>query len=134
MRASQSGGSPHCRICSVINEEPNASHPNPVEDVQHILTACVGTAKIRETILPKIETAVGLSKSSVDFSSIKNSPHTLTQFLLDCTSLNLSNSLRVNFGDPNLKNIFTEARHYINAVHLERIRKLSEIEKKRKNG
>ena len=106
---------------------------SPEEDIQHILTACVGTEQIRETILPKIEAAVGLCKFPVNFSTIRDSPQTLTQFLLDCTSFNLNNSSRINIGDPFVKNIFTEARHYINAVHLERIKKLAEIEGKRRN-
>ena len=129
MRSSQSGGSPHCRICS-STEHSDELQPAPEEDISHILTECVGTKEIRETILPKIEAASRKTKCPIDFQVIKKSPKILTQYLLDCTSLNLNNNMRVNISDEAASDIYREARHFIHAVHLERARILKVLDKK----
>ena len=63
---------------------------------------------------------VTTAKSEVDVEKI----FTLTQFLLDCSSHNLENNVRIAACDPTVEDIFVQARHIINAIHCERIRKI----------
>ena len=71
---------PYCRLCS-----------SPCEDTKHILTECRATADHREKLLPELLNIV----ASIDpFSKILDlstlTTQVLTQFILDCGSLNLS--------------------------------------------
>ena len=67
---------------------------------------------------------VGSAMSEVDEEKIFTDPATLTQFLLDCTSHNLENNVRIAACDPTVEDIIVQARHIINAIHCERIRKI----------
>ena len=52
---------------------------------------------------------------------------TAAQFLLDCTSLNLPNDLRISNSAPDVTKIFVVARQYCFAVHSERIANLTSL-------
>ena len=54
-------------------------------------------------------------------------PDTAAQFLLDCTSLNLPNDLRISNSAPDVTKIFVVARQYCFAVHSERIANLTSL-------
>ena len=54
-------------------------------------------------------------------------PDTAAQFILDCTSLNLPNDLRISNCAPDVNKIFVVARQYCYAVHSERLSKLTSL-------
>ena len=56
----------------------------------------------------------------IDILSILEDKKILCQFLLDCTSLNLDNNIRVNVDDPAAREIFRQSRKLVAAVHAER--------------
>ena len=68
----------------------------------------------------------------IDILSILEDKKILCQFLLDCTSLNLDNNIRVNVHDPAAREIFRQSRKLVAAVHAERMRRLKDWEKTRK--
>ena len=139
VRADQSGGSPHCRICPP-SAAASDSDPSPAEDLQHILTECAATEEPRSRILEGLEKCLSTSTVTIpgpgqlgkvycDIKSLDKS--TLTQFILDCCSLNLPNSVRISVSDPKRTEIFKLCRDLCYSVHSERLRKLRE---KDKNG
>ena len=115
VRAAQAGGSGHCRLCGFI-----------LENIDHILK-CPSTAEAKMATMEQLSIAVQQTKCWIDFQSLTNSKH-FTQFVLDCTSLNLPNNFTVNTCDSALNNIFEAARKMVHAIHSERLRKLKKIE------
>ena len=113
-RAAQSGGTGQCRIC------PSGQ----IEDISHVLTQCSATEDVRKNILNEVETITRKAKSSVDFTAVTNNNITLTQFILDCTSLNLENGERIHINDPHVTVLFNMTRKLCHAIHSERMRKL----------
>ena len=116
-KASQSGGSPHCRACGDVNTK---------ETVSHILTSCCAYNEIRKIKLEEIEDVCKTLKTRIEFEKVSDDKNQLCQFLLDPTSLNLKN--RVNNCDPNLNNLFKISRslcHSINTARLKILKSLS---------
>ena len=112
---------PQCRLCSSFSLSPA-----PSEDIQHILTRCRGTAEVRDKLMPEV-----LNTVSKHFSSNKILEHhdhrTMTQFILDCSSLNLSSSTRIDPNHPDIFHVVRACRDMCYAVHAERIRKLKAL-------
>jgi hypothetical protein len=77
----------HCRIC-----------PAELEDIEHILVECRGTAEVRD----------------------------LTQFILDCGSFNLINKYRLSYENPRICEIYRVARNWCFGIHMERNRILKQ--------
>ena len=69
------------------------------------------------------------AKSDININKIVGVPSILTQFMLDCTSFNLENDTRVHMSDPAALEIYSHARHFINAIHSARLRKLELLKK-----
>ena len=101
----------------------------PIEDIEHVLTQCVGTSDTRRAKLPVLLSLAATAKSNINLEKISNNTSILTQFLLDCTSFNLSNDTRISVCDPTADDIYREARHLINAIHCERIRRIKSMTK-----
>ena len=119
---------PHLKMlyCSLCFATPNTvppSHPAPVEDYQHILTQCRATA---DTRMDKLATLVNTVACHSNNNSILSnpSPSLLTQFMLDCTSLNLSTDMRIPPNYPGYLDITRQCSVTINAIHRDRRRQL----------
>ena len=97
------GGSPHCRCC----EEPEGNN-RKTESLSHILTQCTMYNDVRQRIFLQMEIVCKQSKSEVSFKEISSNPRNLTQFLLDCTSLNLPR--RINQNDEICEILFNLSR------------------------
>ena len=54
VKSDQSGGSPHCRCCTVPDK--------PAEDISHILTSCSAYSEIRNRIMAEFEMCVANQK------------------------------------------------------------------------
>ena len=95
----------------------------PVEDYQHILTQCRATA---DTRADKLATLVNTVAYHCNYNSILNtpSPTLLTQFMLDCTSLNLPKDMRIPPNYPGYIDIARQCSIIINAIHIDRRRQL----------
>ena len=72
------GGPPHCRLCQ-----------ESIEDLEHIIAQCSEYSGVRDSILDEIEKICSEKKSVIDFEEIRKTKKHLTQFILDCSSLNL---------------------------------------------
>ena len=108
------GTSPQCKLCHA-----------PVESLDHVLTGCLGTAETRRRILPDLLNVV--SQVQPMSSILSSQSNYLTQFILDCTSLNLPNSFRVPTHNPRVSEIFKVSRDWCYAVGRERQRLLKLI-------
>ena len=119
LRSSNSNNvlSPHCRL-------PGCDAP--VEDVVHVLT-CPATSSVRTTLLNQLRNICLSSVSQIDFDSIAQEAQTLTQFLLDCSSENLSISQRMKRDDPDLLQVFIISRRIINSTHQARLKLLKSV-------
>ena len=105
------GSSPHCRLCHA-----------PVEDIEHVLVRCHCTADIRDCLLPEILNTV---KAIQPRCAILDKQHPyLTQFILDCTSLNLPEPYRIPAHHPHVGLIFRMSRHWCYAATKARARLL----------
>ena len=119
--AKERGGDPQCRLCP---SSPVA--PAPDENLIHILTRCRGTDDTRQRLfqeLFKVVSAVSPSNQLLE----KCDHLTLTQFILDCSSQNLPNSIRIPPNTKYMAPIIRICHSLCYAIHTERIRKLKEL-------
>ena len=108
-KAERSGGSPHCRSCPETSPK--------TESLNHILTECFAYQDTRKRIFPEFIEACKTTKSKVSFEDILRNSETLTQFILDPTSITLDK--RVHINDPALP-----SRDYCYTVNSIRMQKL----------
>ena len=114
------GVQPYCRLCQLLTP-----HPAPSEDYEHILTRCRATADTRGRILPQLLNTIS---DNLPSNWLLSSPahNLLTQFILDCCSLNLPR--RFNINDHDSQKIFQLSRdlcYYIRKTRTEKLRLLS---------
>ena len=103
---------PACKLCQA-----------PVESVEHVLVSCQATAEVRRRIYPELMNVVSKVQPN---SHILNNPSApdLTQFILDCSSINLKENTRVPAHNPGICQIYTLSRDWCTAVSNERRRQL----------
>ena len=109
----------HCRLCQQISP-----HYLPSEDTMHILTRCLATADTRQRLIPDLFNTLSQFAPNHIFLTLTPSHDSLTQFILDCTSLNLSNSARIPSSHPGYKNITRQCSEIVHAIHMDRSRQL----------
>ena len=112
-------GSPHCRICTDIDTPDQVK---PIENVEHVVSVCSATSNARAKSLSKIIGLLPLSKTNININKLLTDTATLTQLVLDPTSLNLPNDVRIHPDDPIASEIRTLSRDLCYSVHTERIR------------
>ena len=112
------GVEPHCRMC----QELSIQQP-PEEDLVHLLTRCRATADTRHRIMPELLNTVA---DSIPNNKLLTNPthEVLTQFILDCSSLNLPNTVRVPTNHPGYIQITRQCSNLINGIHKDRTRQL----------
>ena len=108
---------PACKLCLA-----------PVESTEHVLVSCSATADIRQRILPELMNTVAHVQPN---SYILNNPPAsqLAQFILDCTSINLEERIRIPAHNPGVSQIFRVSRDWCYAVSSERARLLHKKQK-----
>ena len=119
--ANDRGIDPQCWMCQVLS-----THPSPTEDLVHLLTMCRATADTRNRILPELLNTVASSDPSNSLLTSTNHD-TLTQFILDCSSLNLPANTRVPPNHPGFVNITKQCSNLINGIHKERTRQMKAL-------
>ena len=87
-RAKYQGGSSQCRLCTVSDLTTENT-----EDLVHILTICNTYRETRLRILLQMEILCLRARNDINFQIILENRKQLTQFILDCTSLNLENRI-----------------------------------------
>ena len=103
--------SPKCKLCDA-----------PVESIEHVLTRCLATAETRRRILPELLNIVSQVQPSCAILNLQQGH--LTQFILDCSSMNLPNCFRVPTHNPRISEIFKISRDWCYAIARERQRLL----------
>ena len=103
------GANPQCRLCSA-----------PVETSEHILVQCRSLHEVRERLLPELLNTVASVHPTSQIILNTTTPY-LTQFLLDCTSLNLPNLYRLSRQIPGIHRIFRIARDWCFGIGLIRL-------------
>ena len=115
------GSDPHCRLCSSLS-----GHTGPVEDIEHILTKCLATSDTREDRLVILMNTIAYPCSDNNIL-LTQSSKVLTQFILDCSSLNLPNDMRISPDHPAFTDITRHYSYYVHAVHKQRTRQLKAL-------
>ena len=116
--AADRGVDPFCRLCQSM------AHPQtPAEDLVHVLTRCRATMDTRNMYLPEVLNAVAqyypYSKLSCNLTH-----DILTQFILDCSSLNLPTDIRIPSNHPCFTQITRQCSIMIHGIHRARTRQL----------
>ena len=115
------GTDPHCRLCSCMSFQQPAE-----EDLMHILTRCRATAETRSRILPDLLNL--LAQYHPNHGLLLQHAHsTLTQFILDCTSLNLPSSHRISPKHPLYRDIARKCSDIVYAIHTDRAQQLKNM-------
>ena len=101
--------SPACSLCDA-----------PVESIEHILVVCRATSEVRNRLLPELMNVVASVQPTCQI--LKNNPTAsiLSQFILDCTSLNLPESIRVPAHNPGISAIYRVSRDWCFAANSDR--------------
>ena len=122
MKAEYQGGSPNCRLC--YDSTKNRGY---TEDIKHILTVCSTYSEVRCKILSNMKTICENSESGIIWDDLQENKSLLTQFILDCCSLNLPR--RFNINDQECQKIFTLSRdlcYHIKKTRIEKLKQLSD--------
>ena len=111
---------PYCRLCLA---QISPTQPPQIEDLVHVLVTCNATNDTRSRVMPDLLNVIcdHFPKNMI----LNMPPHaTVAQFIIDCSSLNLNNSTRVNHDHPAFTMITRQCSTYVYAIHSERIRQL----------
>ena len=115
------GQSTSCYLCKI--HEPD--RPSPTEDMIHILTACRATSYTRAKYIPELlNTLAKIFPENALLNSRNQSQ--LAQFLLDPTSLNLPQKIRVSPVHPGLCNVLSMCRITCYAIHRDRTKQMTQ--------
>ena len=105
--------SPACTLCHC-----------PLDSTDHVLTACSATLDVRSRLLPELLNTVAKVQPSCALLDNHTDTAILTQFILDCTSINLPDRYRVPAHNPEVSNVFSISRDWCFAISSERTRLL----------
>ena len=78
--------------------------------LMNMLIQCRGTSEVRERILPTLYNVVSDVQPTCRLLLFNHPPSILLQFILDCTSLNLPNDIRIPAHNPRVSEIFQVSR------------------------
>jgi hypothetical protein len=112
---------PHCCVCKA-----HSHHPAPGEDLVHLLTRCRATADTRDRIMPVLINTVAQYFPSNGLLSNPNHG-SLTQFILDCSSLDLPTNIRIHPSHQGFTSITKECRNLVYSLHQDRSRQMKAL-------
>ena len=110
--------SPACDLCD-----------SPTDSIEHALVSCKATAEVRSRLFPELMNAVAQVHPISQILQSHPSASTLTQFVLDCTSFNLHDSIRVPVHNPGISAVYRVYRDWCFAISSERSRLLKALPK-----
>ena len=94
------------------------------ETVEHVISLCRATSCVRERLYPELVNAIAKVQPQCRILTCPPPSNILTQFILDCTSLNLPEDVRIPSHNPFLYEIFRISRDWCFAINSERLRLL----------
>ena len=100
---------------------------DPTDSIEHILTSCLSTSEVRSRLYPELVNTVAQVQPMSTILLYHPPPHILTQFILDCTSLNLPDSIRVPSHNPGVSKICKVSRDWCYAINSERSRLIKRL-------
>ena len=110
--------SPACSICLA-----------PVESIEHVVVVCKATNEVRSRLLPELLNSVAKVQPNCGILLPNPEPSVLTQFIIDCTSLNLPNTFRIPSHNPGVSTICNISRDWCFSICNERSRRLELLNK-----
>ena len=111
----------HCRLCQAMSP-----YPAPPEDYEHILTRCRATSDTRCSKLPGLYNTIAQYNDQHRLLTVSSHP-VLTQFVIDCASLNLPADTRVPPDHPSYAAVSKQCSIYIYAILKDRTRQLTDM-------
>ena len=115
--AKDKGSDPKCRICS-----------SPSDNIVHILTQCRALADIRERLHADLVNIIVDIDEQNKILVHTTSDETLTQFVLDPTSMNLANGYRVSILHPRLHEVLKISRDFCFSTNSRRTTLLKKLD------
>ena len=115
LAADQPGRSPACSLCGVL------------DSIEHVLLACRATDSVRSRLLPELLNTVSKVQPTCALLAMLPPPSILAQFVLDCTSFNLPDNIRISVQNPGISEIFALSRDWCFGISSERFRLLREL-------
>ena len=88
-----------------------ACHPI-LDSTEHVLVTSVATSSVGSRLLPELQNTVSKVQPMSGILGINASAEVMTKYLLDCSSFNLPDSVRipVHVHNPGISEIFRVAR------------------------
>ena len=105
--------SPACVLCQA-----------PLDSTEHVLLLCKATSDIRRRLLPELLNTIATVQPMCRILAMDPPPHILTQFLLDCSSINLPEPYRIPAHNPRISEIYSVSRDWTFGISTERSRLL----------
>ena len=102
----------------------------PLDSLEHVLVACRATQECRSRLLPELLNTVAAVQPMCAILQSYSLPDILTQFILDCTSLNLPENYRIPAHNPDIPAIFKVSRDWTYGIGSERLRLLKLTKRK----
>ena len=109
----QPNRSPACDLCDA-----------PEDTIEHVLVVCRATHAVRERLLPNLLNIVAEVQPMCSILNTHTTPHILTQFIIDCSSLNLPGKFRIPAHNPDIAEVFRISRDWSFGIISERTRLL----------
>ena len=103
--------SPVCVLCN-----------DPVESIEHVMMVCRATKEVRDRLLPDLLNTVLMVQPASAILLPNPSTSILTQFVLDCCSLNLPDAYRIPAHNPDISAIYKISRDWAFAINSDRSR------------
>ena len=94
------------------------------------MAVCRATHAVRERLLPELLNIVARVQPMCGILNNQTTPHTLTQFLIDCSSLNLPETFRIPAHNPDIVEVFRCSRDWSFAIISERTKLLKKLAEK----
>ena len=119
----------------IAMDRPSVSHLCDLcldsrDTIEHVLASCIATAEVRRRLFPELLNTVAQVQPMCSILLCNPPPSILTQFVIDCTSLNLPSSYRVPAHNPNISKICKISRDWCFAISSERSRLLKQLDNK----
>ena len=118
----------------ITNEQLSLTKPNTSsacslctttsDSTEHVLVACQATSHVRSRLFPELMNTVFQVQPNSRILAHDIPNDILSQFILDCTSFNLPDSIRIPVHNPDISKIYRISRDWCFAIHSERCRLL----------
>ena len=106
------------------DRNPACSLCGAPDSIEHVLLTCKATDSVRSRLIPDLLNAVASVQPSCEVLNNYSSPGIMTQFVLDCTSINLPDTYRIPAHNKRNSEIFRLSRDWCFGISSERARLL----------